>query len=436
MNKKMKYVRILLLGVFVFVTIFSIGFRVYATEATVRYHFKTENTFMKGFVGVQHEFAGRGFTTDLTPGQLKAMEWLINYMDVEVTEVPQYFITQSGRGIGNQISSWAQSVMRPSTPAPARPEAKPENPGKSTEKGGDKDGSEETEPVRRLYAPSSQIPWGIHKMYNNAGITTTSGGADRLVAVLDTGVYIAHLDLNRRVAQCLDFTRRGVKNGCDDGNGHGTHVAGTILADGGADSLGIYGVAPQASLLAYKVCGSSGSCWADDIAKAIQYAADQGADIISMSLGSSGESPLIRDAITYAVERGVLIVAAAGNSGPADGSINYPGANAKVIAVGAFDRFEQVPTWSSRGINNGDRIITEREVEFAGPGVAVESSWRDGSYVSLSGTSMATPHIAGLAAKLWQGSASATRAYLQGIARDIWTVGDDTATGLGFPSVR
>ena len=154
-----------------------------------------------------------------------------------------------------------------------------------------------------------------------------------------------------------------------------------------------------------------------------------------MSLGGNTQSSLIRDAIDRAVNNGVLVVAAAGNDGPAEGSIDYPGANVNVIAVGAIDSNEDVPSWSSRGINNGDYIIEEREVEFGAPGVSVESTWKDGCYNTISGTSMATPHVAGLAAKLWQGSASATRDYLQELAKnhDLYTPGDDTATGFGLP---
>ncbi|MCK4252758.1 S8 family serine peptidase, partial [candidate division WOR-3 bacterium] len=174
-------------------------------------------------------------------------------------------------------------------------------------------------------------------------------------------------------------------------------------------------------------------CWTDDIAAAIDYAATQGAEIVSMSLGGDTQDSQIRSAIDYAVDKGVLVIAAAGNDGPADGSINYPGANLKVIAVGAIDLSEDVPNWSSRGINDGDYIIEEREVEFGTPGVDVESTWKDGCYNAISGTSMATPHVSGLAAKLWQDSASATRSYLHNIAEDIWITGDDSATGFGLP---
>jgi subtilisin len=262
-------------------------------------------------------------------------------------------------------------------------------------------------------------------------VNGSTEGAGVTVAVLDTGAYEDHLDLDVQV--CKDATKRGIVNGCKDGNGHGTHVAGTIAANGGSDGLGIYGVAPEASLMVIKVCRNSGSCWSDDIAAGMRYAADNGANIISMSLGSDVESSLIRDAIDYAAGKDVLVVAAAGNDGPSEGSIDYPGANAKVVAVGAIDGNEAVASWSSRGINDGDYMIENKEVEFGAPGVSVESASINGCYTTKSGTSMATPHVSGLAAKLWQGSASSTRAYLQNISKDIWTSGDDSATGFGLP---
>ncbi|MEK7516900.1 MAG: S8 family serine peptidase [Patescibacteria group bacterium] len=285
--------------------------------------------------------------------------------------------------------------------------------------------------------PSDRTPWGIEKMYNNPALAATSGGTGVDVAVLDTGVNKNHPDLSRRVAQCKDFTGVGMRDGrCDDKNGHGTHVAGTVLADGGADGLGIYGMAPGANLFAYRVCGADGSCWSDDISAAIRHAADQGAEVVSMSLGSDVESTLIRDAIAYAVGLNTLVVAAAGNDGPALGSIDYPGANASVVAVAAIDSAEAVPDWSSRGVNDGDYVIEEREVEFAAPGVLVESAWKDGGYRTISGTSMATPHVTGLAAKLWQGGGAVTRSYLQTLVRDLGALGDDPATGFGLPYVH
>ncbi len=120
-------------------------------------------------------------------------------------------------------------------------------------------------------------------------------------------------------------------------------------------------MAPEATLMAIKVCGKRG-CWGDDIAEAIYYAADNGANIISMSLGGDSPDLIVEAAIAYAVDKGVLLVASAGNDGPDVGSIDYPAAHAEVIAVGAIGAFCGMPDWSSRGINDGDYVIEEKEV--------------------------------------------------------------------------
>jgi subtilisin len=352
---------------------------------------------LKNTLDVRYDFGDLGFTTDLTSKQVRDLQ----RQGVEVEEVPVY------------------SIMKPPGGCEPWPECKNNGNGNGE---------------AREFFPNDQTPWGIEMMYDDASLVSTSGGAGVDVAVLDTGANTDHLDLKARVEQCKDFTGKNLKNSCGDRNGHGTHTAGTILADGGADGEGIFGMAPEADLFAYKVCGSRW-CRSDDIAWAIRHAADQGAEIISMSIGGDYQNALEKDAIDYATSKGCLVVAAAGNDGPATGSIDYPGANAKVIAVGAIDSSKNVPSWSSRGVNDGDYVIEEREVEFAAPGVNVESTWKDGSYYYNDGTSMATPHISGLAAKLWQGNAGATRTYLQGLAQDIWTAGDDTATGFGLPTV-
>ena len=360
------------------------------------YLIKSNDQGLKNMFGVRHNF-DVGFTTFLNERQAAALE----RAGLGIEKVPLYDISKPPSG----CDPW--------------PDCK--------NGGGDDGGSDTT----RTVVPTTQIPWGIDKIYRDTQ-TIPSGGDGIKVAVLDTGVNKDHLDLKNRIVDCKDFTKGpNVKNTCQDDNGHGTHVAGTILADGGSDGLGIYGVAPGASLMAYKVCASS--CWTDDIAKAIDTAGSKGANIISMSLGGDSESSLIRDAINR--NSHVLIIAAAGNDGPANGSIDYPGANANVVAVGAIDSGISVPDWSSRGINNGDYVISEREVEFGAPGVSVYSTWNDGTYNTISGTSMATPHVSGLAAKVWQGTAQDTRTYLNGLASDIWTAGDDTATGFGLPQI-
>lgn len=374
-----------------------------------RYFVKTNNLFWQKGFGVRHLF-DNGFSTDLSGVQLT----LARFFGIEVEPVAQLHILP-------------EETVLPEGKDSAKPQKPPE---------------ESTRAV-----PSDQTPWGIEFLYNNSAITSTSGGAGINVAVLDTGVLKTHPDLARRVKQCKDFInpRFPVRDGsCDDKHGHGTHVSGIILADAGADKLGVYGVAPEANLFSYKVCGNDGSCWADDIAVAIRTAADNKANVINLSLGSDNDSSLIRNAVDYAVSKDVLVVSAGGNDGPYLDSIDYPAANFKVIAVGAIDSGFLVPDWSSRGINfsTSPYIIEEKDMEFGAPGVNVESTWKSNGYAILSGTSMASPHVAGFAAKLWPSAvpegerAQATRDLLHKLATEIWTTGDDDATGFGLPQLK
>jgi subtilisin len=265
----------------------------------------------------------------------------------------------------------------------------------------------------RVVFPSDQTPWGIETIYGDSGITTTSGGAGVRVAVIDTGIS-SHLDFadkdvtgdgiaDKKIAQCLDYTGGKIKNSCSDGNGHGTHVAGTIAANGGVDNKGIYGVSPDATLLVYKVCTNGGMCSGDAIAAAIKRAADDGANIISISLGGSSLSTSEKNAIDYAVSNGVLVIAAAGNSGPNLNTISYPAAYNKVVSVAALEQGTtlRVADFSSRGQDIPFNAESDRLVEVSAPGRSIESTWKDGGYNTISGTSMATPHISGLAAKIW-----------------------------------
>ncbi len=269
---------------------------------------------------------------------------------------------------------------------------------------------------------SDQTPYGIEQIYNNAGITATSGGAGVVLGHIDTGIDQDHVDLVNRI----------VYSDADDKNGHGTHTAGTAAADAGSDDLGIWGVAPDASIRSYKVCNAF--CNTNSINAAIQDCTGQ-CDVITFSIGGNSESTSTRDAINAFVAGGGIFVAAAGNDGPSEGSIDWPGANPNAVAVGAIDSNKNVASFSSRGINDGDCVIESREVEFAAGGVSTVSTYKGGGYASMSGTSMATPHVAGLALKKWTGNGDSTRTALRQGVEDVHTAGCDSATGFGLPHV-
>ncbi len=385
-----------------------------------RYFIKSTKGFWKNTLGVRHNFDD-GFTTDATDFQLR----LARVFGVDIEAVPVLQILPNELATNSQPSP--TPVISPN-PTPVLKSIKG--------KGG----------VLR-YLPSDQTPWGVETMYNDSNINSTNGGVNVNVAVLDTGVLTSHPDLSRRISQCKDFTNPKapmVDGKCEDKNGHGTHVSGIIAADSGSDGKGIYGVAPQAKIFAYKVCGANGSCYADDIASGIYDAVKQGANIINMSFGSDQESSLIRDAVSYASSQGVLLVAASGNDGPFQDSIDYPAAYSSVIAVGAVNQSRNVTDWSSRGANSltNPSTIDDHDLEFVAPGDYIESTWNNNAYYILSGTSMASPFVAGLAAKYWQSSAidkaGATRDLLHSLAstEGLSPVGDVDAFGLGLPQVQ
>lgn len=378
-----------------------------------RYFVRSSSQFWKNAFNARHEFKD-GFTADLNDWQFRFGKLLgINIEPVPILQVlPVPPVFQQG---GSEDTKETKNIKG--------------KPGSATR-----------------YLPSDQTPWGIEYIYKDSNILSTSGGEGVNVAVLDTGITVSHPDLKNRVAKCKDFTniRFPVVDGkCDDKNGHGTHVAGIIAADGGGDNLGIFGVAPQASLYAFKVCSTAG-CYADDIAIALESAVNEGAHIINLSLGADQQSSLIKNSIDYAARKGTLVIAAGGNDGPYFASIDYPAAQSNVAAVGAFGLDFEIPDWSSRGINSKTTpfIVEEQDMEFAAPGVNIESTWKSGGYAILSGTSMASPFVAGLAAKYWPllaldpNPAESVRNILHTNSLDIDGLGDDDATGFGFPRIQ
>ncbi|WP_306819978.1 S8 family serine peptidase [Streptomyces sp. DSM 40750] len=228
------------------------------------------------------------------------------------------------------------------------------------------------------------------------------------VAVLDTGIDATHPDLKGRVVAAKDFSASG---NTDDKAGHGTHVASTIAGSGTASAGKYRGVAPDARLLNGKVLGDDGSGEESGIIAGMQWAVQQGAKVINMSLGGTdtpGADPMEKAVNTLSASKGVLFAIAAGNEGPAEATVGSPGSAAAAITVAAVDRQDSLARFSSRGPTADDGL----KPDLSAPGVdIVAARAKHGAigedadikgYTTMSGTSMATPHVAGAAAILAQ----------------------------------
>jgi subtilisin family serine protease len=285
-------------------------------------------------------------------------------------------------------------------------------------------------PVHALGVPSGSDPyrsqqWDFTKIrVADAWQKSTGGGV--VVAVIDTGVDSTHPDLKGNVLQGYDAIANRVAAGAD-GNGHGTHVAGTIAAVTG-NGVGVSGVAPDVKILPVKVLSDSGSGTMSDTAEGIVWAADNGAQVINMSLGSSSKVAAVSNAIAYARSKGVTVVAAAGNERSSGSPTSYPGADAGLIAVAATDSADKFASYSNAG----------SYVDVAAPGSGNISTYK-GSYASLNGTSMASPHVAAVAALLkgYKGSLTPDQieAALEKSAVDLGTTGFDNDYGNGWVMV-
>ncbi|WP_186762787.1 S8 family serine peptidase [Lentzea tibetensis] len=252
-------------------------------------------------------------------------------------------------------------------------------------------------------------------------------GAGATVAVLDTGIKADHPDLAGKVVEAADFTGTGVS----DEHGHGTHVAGIIASNGP-----VYrGVAPDVRLLSGKVCKPAG-CPFDAIIAGMEWAATR-ARVVNMSLGSDVPSNGT-DVLSLAVNRlsaqtGALFVVASGNSGP--GKLGSPAAADAALTVGAVDRSDVLATFSSTGPRLGDSAV---KPDLVAPGVGIVSAGLSGDHVAKSGTSMATPHVAGAAALLAAAHPSWSGAELKDALTSATAVvaGDPYSRGTGRLDLR
>jgi len=268
-------------------------------------------------------------------------------------------------------------------------------------------------------------------------------GAGSTVAILDTGVDAEHPDLVGRISATKDFT--GSSYGTNDLVGHGTHVASTIAGTGAASGGKERGVAPGAKLLIGKVLGDSGGGYDSDIIQGMQWAVASHADVVSMSLGSTAPATTCDDPIAQAVDElsrssKSLFVIAAGNMGSRQNTVSSPGCATSALTVGAVDAKNATAYFSSRGPVGVSHLV---KPEIAAPGVDILAAAAGGrgpyAYRTMSGTSMATPHVAGAAALAKEANPSLTGAEIKSLltsSADPTVAGPAQEVGTGTLDVR
>jgi len=273
--------------------------------------------------------------------------------------------------------------------------------------------------------PVEVLPWGIDRIDAEKvwGITT---GDPIKVAIVDTGIDVKHPDL-------VDNLKGGVSTvwyttSYNDDNGHGTHVAGIVAAID--NEIGVVGVGPKIDLYAVKVLDRHGSGYLSDVIEGLDWAIQNGIQVVNMSLGTSADIPSFHEAIQKANAAGIIQIAAAGNTGS---SVLYPAAYPEVIAVSATDNTDTLASWSSRG----------PEIDLAAPGVSIYSTYKGQTYKTLSGTSMAAPHVTGTVALIIDRktcdynldgicSPAEVKQRLTETAEDLGAVGKDDFYGFGL----
>jgi len=230
--------------------------------------------------------------------------------------------------------------------------------------------------------PYFDLQWGLTKIEAPQAWEVTTGSGSINIAILDTGVDLDHPDLANKIVSNIDFSTSATTN---DVYNHGTHVAG-IAAAMTNNAIGVAGLGYTSTIMNVKVLSDTGSGSYSGIASGIIWAADNGAEIINLSLAGSFGASTLEDAVNYAWSKGVVVVAAAGNSG--NTTPMYPAYYTNCIAVAATDINDARASWS----NYGDWV------DVAAPGASIYSMRKDNKYGYGSGTSMASPHVAGLAA--------------------------------------
>lgn len=282
--------------------------------------------------------------------------------------------------------------------------------------------------------PLRSQQWGLDMIEADAAHATSTGNG-AVVAVIDTGVLASHDDLQGRLLPGHDFVEND--DTPQDGNGHGTHVTGIVAADAG-NGKGIEGVAPGAMIMPIRVLGNDGTGTPAAAAKGVDYAVAHGADVINMSFGTDAVGTLVGGddggfsaAVQRALDKGVIVVAAAGNDTLP--FCEQPGVTGPLLCVGSVDRSGVRSFFSSSG-----DLMAPGGSDLGGSSEDILSTWNDGKYNTLAGTSQATPHVSGVAAllvSLGEHGKKATDRILA-TASDAGVPGPDDVYGAGILNAR
>ncbi|TMB95945.1 MAG: hypothetical protein E6J42_09905 [Chloroflexi bacterium] len=292
--------------------------------------------------------------------------------------------------------------------------------------------------------PQYGSQYGPQEIHAPQAWDLTTGATSTVIAIVDTGIDCTHSDIAGKCMVGYDFVNIRPLTGTENSDdfGHGTHVA-CIAACQTNNSMGVAGMCWQCIVMPVKVLNSGGSGTFGQVAQGITFAADHGANIINMSLGGCpsgnlgdcGMDPAVESAMSYAQNKGVLIVAALANTGAWP---LYPGTSQYTIGVSAVDSFGNIANFSSVG---RQEFIVKGKTMLSAPGVSVLAAVPTGTcslcdptgYRTLSGTSMATPHVAASAGLIWAqfGNAGAVHAALTGHADDMGSPGYDMCYGIG-----
>ena len=279
--------------------------------------------------------------------------------------------------------------------------------------------------------PKEILPWGIDRIEAEKVWASTTGDSVK-VAVVDTGIDISHPDLRDNIkggVSTVSYT-----SSYNDDNGHGTHVAGIIAAID--NEIGVVGVGPKIDLYAVKVLNRKGSGYLSDVIEGLEWVlekknTDGGDWVINMSLGTALDNSTFHEVIKKLNEENIPVVAAAGNEN--GGKVTFPAAYDEVIAVSATDQQDRLASFSSVG----------PEIDLAAPGVNIYSTYKGKTYTTLSGTSMAAPHVTGVVALLLDTkkcdldndnvcSPREIQQRLEGTAKDLGPDGKDKYYGAGL----